>query len=263
MLEFRVRSPRELSSLGDSYVNLIYSLALTKALSRPIGKKVSNHVLAKALEGAGLRRLVGSRANSHRLADFAEGLIFQSWVEGKLTLEGSVVILAENFSGSEDRLVLREESVKAFTSLLKTVAERKNMKRRKTPLLTVDAVVEKAGKVLLIRRRNPPYEGCWALPGGFVEYGEKVEDAAVRELKEETGLEIDIKGLLGVYSEPGRDPRGHVVSICFLATGRGVERGGSDAEDARFFRPAEINFEKMAFDHEKILKDYIKLKGKT
>jgi 8-oxo-dGTP diphosphatase len=256
MRDFRDKSPWELSSLGDGYVNLIYSLALFRALGKPVGKKVANSVLSKALEAAGLRSLAGARADSHRLADYAEGYLFKAWAEGKISLEESVSILAKSFSGSEDRVTLRKESVEAFASLLKAVAEKKT--KKKTPLLTVDAVVERAGKVLLVRRRNPPYKGCWALPGGFVEYGESVEDAVVRELKEETGLKISIKGLLGVYSEPGRDPRGHVVSICFLATGEGAEKGGSDVAEARFFGIEEIDFNKLAFDHEKILKDYIR-----
>lgn len=219
-----------------------------------MGRKVSNSVLSRALEEAGLRSLAGARVNSHRLADYAEGYLFKAWAEGRISLEESVEVLAKSFSGSEDKAVLRKESVEAFASLLKAVSKRKP--RGKSPLLTVDAVVERAGKVLLVRRRNPPYRDCWALPGGFVEYGESVEEAVVRELKEETGLEIRVKGLLGVYSEPGRDPRGHVVSICFLATGEGAEKGGSDVAEARFFSPEEIDFHRLAFDHEKILRDY-------
>jgi len=82
--------------------------------------------------------------------------------------------------------------------------------------LTVDALILYDGKLVLIRRLNPPYENDFALPGGFVEVGETVEAAAVREAKEETGLDIELIKLLGVYSEPSRDPRGHTVTVCYL-----------------------------------------------
>ncbi|MEM1874937.1 MAG: NUDIX hydrolase, partial [Candidatus Hadarchaeales archaeon] len=86
-----------------------------------------------------------------------------------------------------------------------------------SPRLAVDAVIKAKNGIVLVRRKNPPFRGKWALPGGFVKYGEKVEEALTREVKEETGLEVEIEKLLGVYSDPSRDPRGHVVSICFLA----------------------------------------------
>ncbi|HQE72151.1 MAG TPA: NUDIX hydrolase, partial [Methanothrix soehngenii] len=87
------------------------------------------------------------------------------------------------------------------------------MKREiKTPLLAADAVILFQDGIVLIRRNNPPYQGCYALPGGFVEIGETVEEAAIREAREETGLDINLLGLVGVYSDPARDPRGHVVS---------------------------------------------------
>lgn len=125
-------------------------------------------------------------------------------------------------------------------------------------LVTVDAVIERDDKILLIRRKNEPFKGHWALPGGFIEYRESAEEAVKREVKEEAALEIKIKRLLGVYSAFGRDPRGHVISICYLAEGDGKEKGGSDADDARFFSLAELKKEKLAFDHSKIIEDYIK-----
>ncbi|MFN4132745.1 MAG: NUDIX domain-containing protein, partial [Candidatus Hadarchaeales archaeon] len=101
---------------------------------------------------------------------------------------------------------------------------------------------------------NEPFKGKWAIPGGFVEYGERVEDAAGREAREETGLKIKLLRVLGVYSDPGRDPRGHSVSICYLARAVGGRlHGGSDAGDARVFR--RIPWKNLAFDHAKILKD--------
>jgi 8-oxo-dGTP diphosphatase len=110
------------------------------------------------------------------------------------------------------------------------------MRGRSQPALTVDVIVRKGKEVLLVRRKNEPFKGRWALVGGFVEYGERVEEAARRECREETGLEVELERLVGVYSDPGRDPRGHVVSICFLARPVGGRlRGGSDAIEAKFF----------------------------
>lgn len=122
-----------------------------------------------------------------------------------------------------------------------------------TPLLTVDALIIYGGKIVLIRRKNPPFANQFALPGGFVEVGETVEEAAIREAKEETGLDIKLLKLLGVYSDPSRDPRGHTVSVCFLAIGRGNLKAGSDAKDTGLFSLNEIP--KLAFDHNKIIEN--------
>jgi len=122
-----------------------------------------------------------------------------------------------------------------------------------TPLLTVDALILFEGKIVLIRRKNPPFENDFALPGGFVEVGETVEAATVREAKEETGLDISLIKLLGVYSDPARDPRGHTVTICYLAKGFGKLKAGSDAKDIRLFGFNEIP--KLAFDHNEIIRN--------
>jgi 8-oxo-dGTP diphosphatase len=122
-----------------------------------------------------------------------------------------------------------------------------------TPLLTVDALILFEGKIVLIRRLNPPFENDFALPGGFVEVGETVEVATVREAKEETGLDISLIKLLGVYSDPARDPRGHTVTICYLAKGFGKLKAGSDAKDIWLFGFNDIP--KLAFDHNEIIKN--------
>ncbi len=122
-----------------------------------------------------------------------------------------------------------------------------------TPLLTVDALIIYEGKLVLIKRGNPPYQNHFALPGGFVEVGETVEAAVVREAKEETGLNIELIKLLGVYSDPSRDPRGHTVSVCYLALGRGNLKAGSDAKDIRLFGLNEIP--QLAFDHNIIIEN--------
>src|SRR5512136_1243848 len=117
----------------------------------------------------------------------------------------------------------------------------------RTPVLAVDCIILFEGGIVLIRRKNPPFQGCYALPGGFVEVGERVEDAAIREAREETGLDITILGLIGVYSDPHRDPRGHVVSICYFSRGTGILLHGSDARSSEVFCLDRLP--NMAFDH--------------
>ena len=123
-----------------------------------------------------------------------------------------------------------------------------------TPKLLVDTVVpSEAGEILLIRRASDPYEGQWALPGGFVEVGETLENAASREAEEETGLKVEIVRLVGVYSDPDRDPRGHNVSCAYLARVReGEPEAATDAAEVAFLDPSTVD---LAFDHEKIIAD--------
>ena len=122
--------------------------------------------------------------------------------------------------------------------------------------LTVDGVIVKNGKILLIKRNRSPFKNWWALPGGFVEYGEKVEDAVIREVLEETGLKVEIKNLFGVYSDPERDPRGHIVSIVYLMKVIGGKlHSGDDSCDTNFFKFEKLP--KLAFDHNLIINDII------
>jgi 8-oxo-dGTP diphosphatase len=123
------------------------------------------------------------------------------------------------------------------------------------PFLSVDSVVfDNAGRVLLIRRKNPPFQGYFALPGGFVDAGETTEAAALRELKEETGIEGTSPQLVGVYSDPRRDTRHHVVSVAYLVTPTTYDvRAGDDAADADFV--ANWRDQPLAFDHQKIISD--------
>ncbi|EAR20222.1 NUDIX domain-containing protein [Nitrococcus mobilis] len=125
-----------------------------------------------------------------------------------------------------------------------------------TPVVATDIIIRLQGRperVVLVQRRNPP-RGL-ALPGGFVDVGERVEQAAVREALEETGLRVQLQALLGVYSDPSRDPRGHTISIVFVADGRGEPRAGDDAAAIRLVDPGDSTLD-LVFDHAVILADY-------
>jgi ADP-ribose pyrophosphatase YjhB (NUDIX family) len=127
----------------------------------------------------------------------------------------------------------------------------------RNPAPTVDAIIELPHGIVLIERGNPPLG--WALPGGFVEYGESVEAAAVREAREETGLEVRLTQLLGVYSDPHRDPRSHTIAVVFVGVAQGVPVAGDDAAKAEIFTEATLPAP-IAFDHAQILRDYFAFK---
>ncbi|AFL95680.1 hypothetical protein containing NUDIX hydrolase domain [Thermococcus cleftensis] len=121
--------------------------------------------------------------------------------------------------------------------------------------LTADVVLLYNNGVVLIKRKHEPFKDSFALPGGFVEYGETVEEAAVREAREETGLDVRLIRLVGIYSDPNRDPRGHTVTAAFLAVGSGTLKAGDDAKEVHVVPIDEALKLPLAFDHEKILKD--------
>jgi len=127
-----------------------------------------------------------------------------------------------------------------------------------TPLLTVDIIVELTDRpenpIVLIERRYPPYG--WALPGGFVDVGETLEQAAVREAEEEISLVVSLKSLLGCYSDPARDKRGHTVSAVYVAEATGSPIAADDASHLELFSVLQIP-DKLAFDHDRILADYL------
>lgn len=129
--------------------------------------------------------------------------------------------------------------------------------QQRNPFPTADVIIEVGEDIVLVRRKNPP-EG-WAIPGGFVEAGESAETAAVREALEETGLAVTLVLLLGVYSDPGRDPRFHTLSAVYVGRAEGTPSGGDDAADARLFGEGNLP-SPIAFDHAKILSDYFSWK---
>jgi ADP-ribose pyrophosphatase YjhB (NUDIX family) len=128
----------------------------------------------------------------------------------------------------------------------------KELESFRNPVPTVDVIIEMGDGVVLIRRSNPP--PGWALPGGFVEYGESLESAAVREAFEETGLRVKLLEQFHTYSNPSRDSRRHTISTVFLATAQGIPQAGDDAAEAAVFTRA--NLPPLAFDHQEIMDDY-------
>ncbi|MGO9176759.1 MAG: NUDIX domain-containing protein [Desulfobaccales bacterium] len=130
--------------------------------------------------------------------------------------------------------------------------------RRRSPAPTVDIIIEISLKgIVLIQRANPPLG--WALPGGYVDYGESLEAAACREALEETGLEVELLGQLHTYSDPRRDPRRHNISTVFVARAFGTPKAADDARSLEIFRLEDLPQE-MAFDHAEILADYLKVR---
>lgn len=136
------------------------------------------------------------------------------------------------------------------------------MPKYRNPYPTADVIIEitrddgKEG-IILIKRKNPPYG--WAIPGGFVDYGESLEEAAVREAKEETSLDVTLVHQLHTYSDPHRDPRKHTITTVYIAKGRGRPAARDDAADIGIFTEEEIRFP-LAFDHTRILSDYFQRK---
>jgi ADP-ribose pyrophosphatase YjhB (NUDIX family) len=127
----------------------------------------------------------------------------------------------------------------------------------RNPLVTVDIIIEINDKIVLIERANPPYG--WALPGGFVNYGESLESSAIREAKEETSLEVVLKEQFHTYSDPDRDPRHHTISTVFIGKGTGVPKAADDAKRLGVFSKHDLP-NPIVFDHDKIINDYFRYK---
>lgn len=139
------------------------------------------------------------------------------------------------------------------------------MGKHKLPSITTDIFIfDEEFNFILIKRKNNPYKDYWALPGGFVEYGESVETAAIREAKEETNIDVELKDLVNVYSEPNRDPRGHSITVVYTANGNMDNKNANDdACDIAIFSQEELDELKLAFDHNKIIEDCLKKAKKS
>jgi 8-oxo-dGTP diphosphatase len=131
----------------------------------------------------------------------------------------------------------------------------------KNPTPTVDTIIQKGSKVLLVERKKDPFKQTMVLPGGFINEGEFAEDAAIREVKEETSLDIELENILGVYSDPSRDPRGHIMSTVFIGkisdkSDNKEPIAGDDAATTKWVDLESIEEETLGFDHQKILMDF-------
>ena len=134
-------------------------------------------------------------------------------------------------------------------------------KQHKNPIPTVDTIIQRDSQILFVKRKKDPFKDRLAFPGGFVNEGEKVEDAAKREVKEETSLDVDLVGILGVYSDPNRDPRGHIMSTVFIGKisndiNNTEPLAGDDAAAIKWVDIETIDSEMFGFDHKKILLDF-------
>ncbi len=134
-------------------------------------------------------------------------------------------------------------------------------KEYKKPSITTDIFIFDENKnFILIKRKNNPFKGCWALPGGFVDYGETVEHAAIREALEETSIDVELDKLINVYSDPNRDSRGHTITIAYTAKGDFKKaKANDDAIDISIFNSQDLDNIDLAFDHQQIINDALKL----
>jgi 8-oxo-dGTP diphosphatase len=139
------------------------------------------------------------------------------------------------------------------------------MTNYKIPSITTDIFIfDDDLNFILIKRKNEPYKDCWAIPGVFVEYGETVENAAIREAKEETSIDVELMDLVNVYSKPDRDPRGHTITVAYTAKGNFADKkADSDACDISIFNEKKIDEIDIAFDHKEIIKDCLKTAKKN
>jgi O-acetyl-ADP-ribose deacetylase (regulator of RNase III)/ADP-ribose pyrophosphatase YjhB (NUDIX family) len=149
-----------------------------------------------------------------------------------------------------------QEAFEVFNKGVITYLEYITHKLEQGPFTTVDAIIEVNNGIVIIKRSNPPFG--WALPGGFVDYGESLEDAVRREMKEETGLELTELKQFHTYSQTNRDPRFHTIATVFIAKAKGKPKAGDDAGDLKIMKLSELDKFSFAFDHKKIIQDYIK-----
>ncbi len=168
--------------------------------------------------------------------------------------------LRENKSGLKEIIfcLYDKEAYDVFNKSVFSYIDYITNKLQKGPFTTVDAIIEINDGIVLIQRSNPPFG--FALPGGFVDYGESLEEAVKREMKEETDLDLEDLKQFHTYSEPGRDPRFHTIATVFIAKAKGRPKAGDDAASLKIMKLDEIEKLNFAFDHKKIIQDYLKYK---
>ncbi len=211
------------------------------------------YTLLKEIEKTGSLRKAAERLNmSYR---HAWGLIKE--MEENL---GKSVIVSERGGkgGGKSELTVEGKKILQEFENYKLLFDEIVKRPYRKPWIAVDAVLIHNDDILLIKRGKEPFKGKYALPGGFVDYGETTEHAVIREVKEETGLNVAIKDLVGVYSDPARDPRGHTISVSYLVEVKGGKlKSSDDAAEARWFPLNSLP--SLAFDHDRIIKDALSL----
>ncbi|MFH1202500.1 MAG: macro domain-containing protein [Candidatus Omnitrophota bacterium] len=185
---------------------------------------------------------------------------FSYVASAKIMSQEVLKFLRENKTGlKEIKFVLFDkEAYNIFKEQVFSYLEYIQYKLGVGPFSTVDIIIELPAGIVLIERSNPPFG--WAIPGGFLDYGESLEDGAIREAKEETGLDITDLKQLHTYSDPKRDPRFHTVTTVFVAKAKGMPKAGSDAKNAKVVNVSDFKNIQFAFDHAKVLQDYLKWK---
>mgnify|MGYP000116422264 CR=1 FL=1 len=178
----------------------------------------------------------------------------------RIMVEETMIYFSKKFNLEEINFVLYKKiDYENFCNVFETYFRNLTKKTYKNPIPTVDIIIEYKGGIVLIERKNYPFG--WAIPGGFVEYGESCEETAIREAKEETGLDLENLRQFKTYSNPGRDPRFHTISTVFIAKGKGNLKSGDDAKKAGIFKRENLP-ENIAFDHKNILMEYFYFKNK-
>lgn len=186
-----------------------------------------------------------------------------AYIAGAKIMAQEVFKHLREFNASSLRRVIfclySKEAFCAFNQAVIKYLEYITKKIMQGPFITVDVIIEINDAIVLIKRSNPPFG--WALPGGFVDYGESLEQAALREAKEETNLDLEDLRQLHTYSTPRRDPRFHTISCVYIARGKGKPQSGSDAADLSIVKLSELENYHLAFDHKEIIADYLRDKG--
>ena len=270
-----VLNEKEMSFIrkGNVFAGIKKKFVVGKAIALPINKVPIKYVICTVLKNKNFEiskekikfaiRDVLKVAEEKKIKSIAFSVL---WIQEEISLKEFSRIMIEEISKYLEKKPFLKEIVFILPDKKKSFAFRElvtdcigYIEREKGayPIPTVDIIIELKEKLVLIKRKNPPYG--WAIPGGFVEYGERLEAAAVREAKEETNLSLQNLFQFHTYSEHGRDPRFHTISTVFIAQGKGNPEAKSDALDLGLFSLQDLP-EKFAFDHKKIISDYFNFK---